>query len=52
MSFSRYTWRGWWLDQAFRGRLPLKVGPFVMVDAQRVFNPTNHVTVITPWLTK
>ena len=46
MAFSRYTWRTWWLDQAFRGRLPLRVDP------QRVLNPTNHVTITTAWLTK
>jgi hypothetical protein len=51
MSFSRYTWRVWWVDQSFGSRLPLKVGPFWPVDAQRVFNPTNHVTATTAWLT-
>lgn len=52
MAFSRHTWRTWWLDQSIRGRLPLKVGPVVMVDSQRIFNPSNHVTVTTAWLTK
>jgi hypothetical protein len=52
MSFSRYTWRAWWVDQAFRGRLPLGVGPVVLVDARRILNPTNHVIVTTAWLTK
>jgi hypothetical protein len=52
MAFSRYTWRAWWLDQAFRGRLPLKVGPLVLVDAQRIMNPSNQVTATTAWLTK
>lgn len=50
MLFSRYTWRAWWVDQSFRGKLPLKAGPFVLVDAQRVLNPSNHVTVTTEWL--
>ena len=45
MSFSRYTWREWWLDQSVRRRLPLLVNP------QRP-NPTNHVSVTTAWLTK
>lgn len=52
MLFSRYTWRAWWVDQSFRGKLPLKVGPFVLVDAQRVLNQSNHVTVTTEWLTR
>ena len=52
MSYSRYTWRAWWVDQAFRGKLPFRVGPVVLVDAQRVLNATNHVTVTTAWLTK
>jgi hypothetical protein len=52
MAFSRYTWRSWWLDKSFSGRLPLKVGPVVLVDSQRVLDPTNHVTVTTAWLTK
>jgi hypothetical protein len=46
MAFARYTWRTWWLDEAFRGRLPLRV------DAGRVLNATNRVTVTTAWLTK
>jgi hypothetical protein len=52
MSYSRYTWRAWWLDQAFRGRLPLKVGPFLLVDSQRILNRTNQVTITTSWLSK
>ncbi len=52
MSFARYTWRERWLDLSFRHKLPLKLGPIVMVDAQRVLNPSNNVTVTSAWLRK
>ncbi len=51
MSFSRYSLRERWLDFSFRHRLPLKIGPIVLVDDQRILNPTNHVTVSSKWLT-
>jgi hypothetical protein len=52
MSFSRYSWRMWWLDHASRWRLPLRIGSIVLVDAQRIYNPSNYVAVTTVWLTK
>ena len=52
MLSTRYTWREQWLDLSFRHKLPLKLGPIVLVDAQRVLNPNNCFTVTTDWLTK
>jgi hypothetical protein len=49
---TRYTWQEQWFDFSFRHKLPLKLGPIVLVDAQRVLNPSNCVTVTTEWLTK
>jgi hypothetical protein len=50
MSFSRYSLRERWLDFSFHHRLPLKLGPIVLVDSQRVFDPTNHVIARSEWL--
>jgi|SRR5438309_1584286 len=52
MSFSRYTWRSRWLDFSFRHKLPLRLGSIVLLDDQRILNPSNHVTVATGWLPK
>jgi len=52
MSFSRYTIRERWLDFSLRHRLPLGVGPFVLVDAQKILSPSNRVTVTTEWISK
>jgi hypothetical protein len=51
MSCSRYSIRVRWLDFSFHHRLPMKLGPIVLVDDQRILNPTNHVTVSSQWLT-
>ena len=52
MSSSRYSWKERWLDFSFQHKLPLKLGPIVLVDAQRVLNPSNYVSVATEWLRK
>ena len=52
LSFSRYTWRERWLDLSFRHKLPLRLGPIVLADPQRILNPSNSVTVTTAWLTE
>jgi hypothetical protein len=52
MSFSRYTTREWWYFFAPRHKLPLQLGPLVLVDGQRVLDPSNHVTTSSSWLTK
>ena len=52
MSFSRYTWRERWFDFSFRHKLPLRLGPIVLADPQRILNPSNSVTVTTAWLTE
>jgi len=52
MSFSRYSVRERWFDFSFRHKLPLKLGPLVLVDSQRILSPSNRVTVSTAWLTK
>lgn len=50
LSFSRYSFKERWLDFSFQHRLPLKLGPIVLVDSQRILDPTNHVTVKSEWL--
>jgi hypothetical protein len=52
MSFSRYSVRERWFDFSIRHKLPLKLGPLVLVDSQRILSPSNQVTVSTAWLTK
>ncbi len=52
MSFVPYTWRERWFDFSARHKLPLRLGSLVFVDAQRILNPSNNVTVTTAWLTK
>ena len=52
MSFSRYSVRERWFDFSSRHKLPLKLGPVVLVDSQRILSPSNQVTVSTAWLTK
>jgi len=52
MSFTRYTWRARSLDFSFRHKLPLGFGPVVLVDAQRILNPSNNITANTAWLAK
>ena len=46
------NWRERWFDFSSRHNLPLGFGPIVFVDAQRMLNPTNFITVTTAWLTK
>lgn len=50
MSYSRYSIGERWLDFSFRHQLPLKLGPIVLVDAQRILNPTNHLILNSEWL--
>ena len=52
MSFSRYSVPERWFDLSLRHKLPLKLGPLVLVDSQRILSPSNRVTVSTAWLTK
>jgi len=52
MSYSRYTMRERWLEFSRRNKLPVGVGPFVVVDAQQILSPSNRITVTTEWLTK
>ena len=50
MTFSRYSMDVRWLDFSFRHNLRLKLGPFKLVDDQRILNPTNHVTSSSEWI--
>ena len=52
MSFSRYSVRERWFDFSSRHKLPLKLGPLVLVDSQRILSPSNRIIVSTAWLTK
>jgi hypothetical protein len=52
MMYSPYRIQEWWLDLSFQHNLPLKLGPLVLVDSQRVLNPSNFVTINSEWLTK
>jgi hypothetical protein len=52
MSFTRYTWRERWFEFSVRHKLPLRLGSLVLVDTERIFNPSNNVTVATAWLKK
>jgi hypothetical protein len=52
MSFARYTISARWFDYSFQHRLPLGIGPVVLVDSQQVLNPTNNVTASSGWLDK
>ena len=52
MSFTRYSVQERWVDFSRRHKLPLKIGPIVLVDSQRLSSPSNRVTVSTEWLTK
>jgi hypothetical protein len=52
MSFTRYSVQERWFDFSWRHKLPTQIGPLVLVDSQRILNPSNHVTVSTEWLTK
>ncbi len=49
-AFSCYSLEERWLDFSFRHKLPLALGPIKLVDAQRIWNPTNRVTVSSEWL--
>ena len=50
MSFSRYLAAERYLDFSRRHKWPLRLGPIVLVDDQRILNPTNHVTASSDWL--
>jgi hypothetical protein len=52
MTYSRYSVQERLFDLSWRYRLPLQIGPLVLVDGQRILNRTNHVVVSTEWLTK
>ena len=52
MSFARYSLQARWLDYAWSHKVPSKIGPLVLVESQRLLNPSNHVTASTEWLTK
>jgi hypothetical protein len=52
MSFTPYTWRERWFDFSVRHKLPLRLGSLVLIDTQRMLNPSNNVAVATEWLTK
>ena len=52
MSFSRYSPQERWFDFSLRHKLPMKIGPLVLVDSERILSRSNHVTVSTEWLTK
>jgi hypothetical protein len=52
MAFSRYTTQWRCYDFSFRHRLPLQLGPLVLVDAQRLLAPSNYVTTSSAWLAK
>ncbi|HLX68385.1 MAG TPA: hypothetical protein VKV04_02050 [Verrucomicrobiae bacterium] len=51
LEFSRYALRQRWFDLSFRHRVPVKLGPIVLVDSQRVLSSTNHVIARSEWLT-
>ena len=50
MLFSRYNWRQRWFDFLVQHKLPLTLGRVRLVDFQRIFSPSNSVTVTTGWL--
>lgn len=52
MAFTRYSVRERLFDFSWRHKLPLQIGPLVLVDGQRILNPSNHVIVSTEWLAK
>jgi hypothetical protein len=52
MAFSRYDIRERWFDFSLRHHLPLKIGPLLLVDGQRILNPSNQITVSSEWLAK
>ncbi len=52
MVFTRYTLAQQYDDRARRGNWPLKLGPIVLVDEQKIFDPSNNVVTFSPWLTK
>ena len=52
MRYVPNNWRERWFDFSVRHKLPNGIGPIVFVDARRLLNPTNFITVTTSWLTK
>jgi hypothetical protein len=51
-SFSRYTLGARWLDFSYRHKLPPWLNRIVLVDQQRILNPSNNVESATAWLAK
>lgn len=51
MAFSRDSFQERWLNFSFRHRwVPLRPGPFVLVNGQGLLNPTNHVIARSEWV--
>jgi hypothetical protein len=51
-SFSRYTMAARWLDFSYQHKLPPWLNRIVMVDQQRILNPSNNIESATEWLAK
>ncbi len=52
MRFDRNSMAVRWFDFSSKHKLPLKIGPVLLVDSQRILDSTNHVTAQSDWLNK
>jgi hypothetical protein len=51
-AYVQETVKQWWLDRSFREGWPTKVGPFLLVDDQEMFNSSNYIKATSQWLGK
>jgi hypothetical protein len=52
ISFRRDSRQERWLLFANQHKLPLKLGPIVLADPNRIYHATNHFTVYSQWFSK
>jgi hypothetical protein len=52
MTHSRHTWQSRCVDFSWRHKLPLRLGPIVLLNDQRIVDPSNHVAATSDWLRK
>ena len=52
MPYVPETAKQWWLNHCFRDGWPTKIGPFWLVDAEQLLNPSNNINASGQWLGK
>jgi hypothetical protein len=51
-TFTRYDYRERWHDLAMKGKAPTHIGRIVLLDSQKILNPSNYTRVSSDWMTK